>query len=221
MTKKVKNNIFKEKEFIIGLIILIILVLTPEIISKYNSYTSIKINKRTYDYYKIATDIYNDSKTRINNICLINKSNDYKTYSLNKKYIKHEDSKIINKIVCDEIGTDIIVYSKFEVLQKKDEIKNNDPFIVYYAQLDTLYKNQINETQYESALKDTKHEKIYNNLLSLHKTLNKENFKSVNIKRLNAKQEMLNNYNQKLKYEINELQFQNDTIKYFEQILNN
>lgn len=153
MTKKVKNNIFKEKEFIIGLIILIILVLTPEIISKYNSYTSIKVNEITYEYYKMTADIYNDSKTRINNICLIDKSKDYKTYSLNKKY--------------------------------------------------------------------TKHEKIYNNLLSLHKTLNKENFKSVNIKRLNTKQEMLNNYNQKLKYEINELQFQNDTIKYFEQILNN
>ena len=55
----------------------------------------------------------------------------------------------------------------------------------------------------------------------MHKTLNKENFKPVNIKRLNAKQEMLNNYNKKLKYEIKELQFQNDTIKYFEQILNN
>lgn len=203
--------------FIILLIILFILI--PNTISIYNRHSRIKVNNESYENYKIAEKIYFDSKERIKNICHIEENEESQYYKLNSEFLSHKEAKLIEEAICEEIGDDLIVYTQYEVLQKKDKLKHTDSSLVYYAQLDKLYKNQISEEQYKIYFENTQHEIIYNYLLSVHNYANKEKFKIVNIKSLNAKQIMLNNYNLKLKYEIEELKFINNTIKYFEYYL--
>lgn len=214
--KKIKN-----KKLIYGLIIIILVILIPNSINIYNRYTKIKVNNESYKYYETAEKIFNDSKKEIKTICHIEKNGEFEEYKLNVEYQNHPDAKLINEAICNDIGDNIIVYSKYEVLQKKDELKHNDPSLIYYAQLDTLYKNQIPESQFKIYFENTNHEIIYNYLLTVHLYTNKNQFKKVNLKSLKAKQTMLNNYNLTLKYEIEELKFINNTIKYFTNYLKN
>lgn len=214
--KKIKN-----KNLIYGLLIIILLILIPNSTNIYNRYTKIKVNTESYNHYETAEKIFNDSKEKIKTICHIEKNGEFEEYKLNIEYQNHKDAELINDAICNDIGDNIIVYSKYEVLQKKVELKHNDPSLIYYAQLDTLYKNQISESQFKIFFENTNHEIIYNYLLTVHTYTNKNQFKKVNIKALNAKKAMLNNYNIKLKYEIEELRFINNTIKYFTNYLNN
>lgn len=100
--------------------------------------------------------------------------------------------------------------------QAKNILKNNNVQI-YYAQLDSLYKNKLDNSQYIKILKNSNHEIISDYLISVHSLTSLDNFVYIDCKNINAKKQMLNNYNLKLKYEIEELTFMNNTIKFFKQ----
>ena len=218
--KQAKNILKNNKVFIYGMILILIITLVPNIIKIYNIYTPIKVNEMSYIYYKNADIIYNDLKTNIEDICHIDQTNkEYKDYILKDEYKNHKDAKIIEKKKSKNIGEQIIVYSNYEVLLKKKEIKNNNNVQIYYAQLDSLYKNKLDNSQYIKTLKNSNHEIISDYLTSLHNLTTNDNFKYIDCKNIDAKKQMLNNYNLKLKYEIEELTFMNNTIKYFKQYL--
>lgn len=218
--KQTKNILKNNKIFIYGIILILIITIVPNIIKIYNIYTPIKVNETSYTYYENADIIYNNLKTNIEDICHIDQNNkEYKDYILKNEYKNHKDAKIIEEIICKNIGEQITVYSNYEVLLKKKEIKNNNNVQIYYAQLDSLYKNKLDNSQYIKTLKNNNHEIISDYLISVHGLTSLDNFKYIDCKNINAKKQMLNNYNLKLKYEIEELTFMNNTIKYFKQYL--
>lgn len=218
---KTAKKLFKNNKMLIyGLITILIITLIPNIIKIYNIYTPINVNEKSYTYYKKADIIYKNLKTNIEDICDIDQTNkEYKNYILKSKYKNNNDAKIIEEIICKNIGEQIIVYSNYEVLLKKKEIKNNNNFQIYYAQLDSLYKNKLDNSQYIKILKNSNHDIISDYLISVHNLTSADNFQYIDCKNINAKKQMLNNYNLKLKYEIEELTFMNNTIKYFKKYL--
>lgn len=207
-----------KKKFII-LFAFFLLIIIPYFIKTYNEYTPIKASEEAHMLYNDATKILNDSQTRINNMCIINNA-EKKEYILDTKYQNNIDYDLISNTICNDILNSLNeVQILMFVSKKKDSIHFQD-----IKDLSLIIHYRINEYHFYN-LRNTKYNLIYYYLISIHELENENSFYDLydefRIYKPNAKKYMISNYEKILQYELVELKFLNNTIKYFEYELAN
>ncbi len=176
----------------------------------------IRINSEAERLYEEALKIQEDSLDRINKVCKYNEEKE--TYTLNKKYKKNKDYKLINDFLC----TGMI--EELDNASKELTILNVPKELSYKEIKELTYEYYNYNSEYYSLLNHTDYEIIYEYYVSLLKGQNDNDFYNLVTVKTKTQREwywyVSSSYEKILNNELNTLEFFNNTIKYFENELN-
>lgn len=209
------------KKINIKIIIIFIITISFLVLALYSYFKSfdkditIRINNEAERLYEEALKIQEDSRDRINKVCKYNEEKD--TYTLNKKYKKNKNYKLINEFLCTGMVEELENANKeLTILNVPDELS--------YQEIKKLtYKYYNYNSSYYSLLNHTDYEIIYEYYVSLLKGQNDNDFYNLVTVKTKTQREwywyVSSSYEKILNNELNTLEFFNNTIKYFENSL--